>query len=83
MKRVGAQEVRTHFSALLAQVAAGESLLVTRHGRAVALLTQPAQSAIALGHASTEEIIRELDEFRKGIRLGGLSLQALRDEGRR
>ncbi len=83
MKRVGAQEARVHFSALLAQVAEGESFLVTRHGRAVALLTQPTESVAASGHASREEVIRELAEFGRGIRLGDISLQALRDEGRR
>lgn len=38
MKNVSVVEAKTHFSALLAEVEAGEQVAVTRHGKVVARL---------------------------------------------
>lgn len=79
MKRVGAYEAKTHLAALLDKVENGESFLLTRHGQVVAMLTQPSGRQ----GAPTEAVIRELAEFRRGIRLDGISLRSLIEEGRK
>jgi prevent-host-death family protein len=38
VKKISVVEIRSHFSALLAQVEAGEEIAVTRHGKVVARL---------------------------------------------
>jgi prevent-host-death family protein len=38
MENVGAFEAKTHFSELLRQVEAGDTIIITRHGRPVARL---------------------------------------------
>lgn len=79
MKQVGAYEAKTHLAALLDKVESGESFLLTRHGQVVAMLTQPSGRQ----RAPTEAVIRELEEFRRGIRLDGISLKSLIEEGRK
>ncbi len=78
MKCVGAFEAKTHLSKLLEEVEAGEQVLITRHGRAVARLLPlepPADQQRA-------EAVARLRIFRTGKQLNGLTLQGLRDEGR-
>lgn len=48
MERVGVRELRQNLSVYLRRVRAGESLEVTEHGRAVAILAPLAASAGAL-----------------------------------
>jgi prevent-host-death family protein len=78
LKTVGAFEAKTHLSRLLEEVAAGEEVLITRHGRAVARLLPPEPNRSDQRRTALER----LRQFRRGKRLQGLSLQALRDEGR-
>jgi prevent-host-death family protein len=79
MKSVGAYAAKTHLSSLLARVARGEHITITRHGMPVAVLTPPeAQSS-----RSVEEVIEEIREFRKGNKLRGLSIRKMVEEGRR
>jgi prevent-host-death family protein len=40
MKEVGVLEAKTHFSALLDEVTAGEEVTITRHGKAIAKLVR-------------------------------------------
>ncbi|HEY1425920.1 MAG TPA: type II toxin-antitoxin system prevent-host-death family antitoxin [Caulobacteraceae bacterium] len=42
MKEVGVLEAKTHFSALLDEVSAGEEVVITRHGKAIAKLVPSA-----------------------------------------
>lgn len=80
MREVGASKARTHFSALLDEVARGETIVITRRGRPVAWLTPleaPArQIAVAaagalrdlrkrVGSATTEEILQLRDQGRR------------------
>ena len=80
MREVGTFEAKTHLSALLDEVARGETILITKRGRAVARLTPPeapdrgaavtaAQTLRNLrkriGWATTEEILRMRDEGRR------------------
>lgn len=74
---VGIYEAKNKLSQLLDRVEAGETISVTRHGKAVALLTP-----IAGQRSSTRQAIARLRELRVGCRLNGLSVKRLRDEGR-
>ncbi|MDH5560274.1 MAG: type II toxin-antitoxin system prevent-host-death family antitoxin [Deltaproteobacteria bacterium] len=78
MKTVGAYEAKTHLPQLLDQVSRGEKITITRHGVPVAVL----QSANPTAKPPTEDIIRQLKEFRKKQRLKGLSVREMIDEGR-
>ena len=79
MISVGAFEAKTHLSALLDRVAAGEEVVITKHGRPVARLV----GAQHIDHARVNEAFEKLKALRKGTTLGGLSWRELRDEGRR
>jgi len=79
MKTVGAFEAKTHLSSLLEKVARGEEILITRHGKPLARLVPVASS----GRERRLEAISHLRSFADGRHLNGLSICALRDEGRR
>jgi prevent-host-death family protein len=79
MKTVGAFEAKTHLSSLLEEVAGGEEILITRHGRPLARLL-PVDSR---GRERRLAAIERLRSFAAGRRLNSLSILALRDEGRR
>ena len=78
MITVGAFEAKTHLSALLDKVAAGEDVLITKHGKAVARLVK-ADTAARDGVDAT---IAKLKALRVGSSLGG-DWKAMRDDGRR
>jgi prevent-host-death family protein len=78
MQTVGAYEAKTHLPALLDRVAKGERITITRHGVPVAMIVPPS----SVGKADVHETIRGILESRKNHRLGGLSIQDMREEGR-
>lgn len=80
MREVGAFEAKTHLSALLDEVARGETIIITRRGRPVAQLTAPEapDREAAVAAAST------LRRLRKGIGWATTDdIVQMRDEGRR
>lgn len=81
---VGAFDAKTHLSALLDRVEAGETITITRHGRPVASLVG-ADSAAATGAAveRRREAVRRLHEIAQRSTLEGVSLKGLVDERRR
>jgi prevent-host-death family protein len=79
MKSVGAYEAKTHLPRLLDEVARGERITITKHGRPVAVLVPPDGSR----ERDVDEVIARFREFRKGNRLDGLSIKDLINEGRR
>ena len=79
MTEVGSYEAKTHLPQLLARVAKGERISITKHGVPVAMLV-PAAPGRARAVAET---VAALKEFRKSRRLGRLSLRELIEEGRR
>lgn len=79
MKRVGAYEAKTHLPRLLDEVARGETITITKHGVPVAMLVPP----LWAHRPDTGTVIDALRQFRKGIRLGDLSLREMIEEGRR
>jgi prevent-host-death family protein len=78
MRTVGAFEAKTHLSQLLDAVEQGEEIVITRRGKEVARLVK-ARPVDAAGVSALAQI-RELS---KGQTLGGVSIRALIDEGRR
>ena len=80
MKTVGSFEAKTHLSQLLARVARGEKILITRHGKPAALLVPPPQE-----EKDVKQIVKEMLAYRdrEGPTLGGISIRELIEEGRR
>jgi prevent-host-death family protein len=76
-RTIGAYEAKTHLPRLLDEVAAGDTITITKHGVAVALLV-PARPR--------PEIVREAAEKLRAIRkkhpLRGVTIRELIDEGR-
>jgi len=79
MLRVDIAEAKTHLSSLLARVARGEEVLITKRGKPMARLVPAGQG----DRDSVADAIRELRDLDDGLRLGGLDWKELRDEGRR
>jgi prevent-host-death family protein len=79
MITVGAFEAKTHLSALLDKVAAGEDVLITKHGKPVARLVK----AVETDKSKIDDVIARIKEHRKRLKLGGLDWKTLRDTGRK
>jgi len=76
MTVVGAYQAKTHLSQLLEKVIRGEIVQITKHGVPVAKLV-PVDKIV-----NTRDTLEELQGFRKGKRLKGISLKELISEGR-
>jgi prevent-host-death family protein len=72
---------KTHFSKLLGLAEKGKEIIITKHGVPVAKLVP----AVQRDQAKISAAVERLKNFAKegGYTLGGLSLRALREEGRR
>ncbi len=79
MRYIGAYEAKTHLPRLLDEVAGGESITITKHGVAVAVLVPAVQPAAV----SIREAIDGLRAVRARNRLDGVTIRELIDEGRR
>lgn len=79
MRKIGAFEAKTHFSALLKEVEKGEHIFITKHGRVIAKLVP----TIAKDRETISEAISQFKEFNKKHTLGKLDWKTLRDEGRK
>ena len=77
---VGAYEAKTHFSALLEKVEAGEEVTITKHGTPVARLVPIKKQTT---QAERRAAIERIKEMSKGLSLGGLKIRDLINEGRR
>jgi prevent-host-death family protein len=75
---VGAFEAKTHLSALLDKVEAGEDIVITRHGHVVARLVKANDGT----RADVDAAIERLKALRVGMRLDA-DWKELRDEGRK
>jgi prevent-host-death family protein len=68
MKTVSARDANQHFSKLLADVEAGEEVVITRRGRAVARLVRHS----GLSPEERDKALKELNEImNRGYRFGG------------
>lgn len=77
---VGSYEAKTHFPSLLDRVSKGEEVIITKHGVPVARLVPifPFRT-----QDDYQEIAAQIRQFRKGRRLGEVSVRQLIEEGRR
>lgn len=75
---IGAYEAKTHLPRLLAEVEAGASVTITKHGRPVARLVP-----VSPRSASSESTIAALRAAREGVRRGEDSVRDMIGEGRR
>lgn len=74
MKTVGAFTAKTHFSELLRQVAEGNEIAITKHGKIVAHII-PAKPSQKI---SLEESFANLDKLKKKIGKRALTLKEIK-----
>jgi prevent-host-death family protein len=77
MKTIGAGEAKTQFPALLEKVRKGEQFTITRYGVPIAVLIP----AVHKGDPRT--VIERLRDLRRGVRLDGVNIRELIEQGRR
>jgi prevent-host-death family protein len=77
---VGAFEAKTNLSRLLERARQGETIAITRRGEAVAHLVPPPGVE---AKANAADAIARWRQTRQGLRLDGLRVRDLIDEGRR
>ena len=80
MREIGAFEAKTHLSRLLDQVAAGETVLITKRGRPTALLV-PADWPDRTAAAQAAKSLRALRSRIRGATVS--EILSMRDAGRR
>lgn len=79
MESIGAFEAKTHFSALLERVHQGEHITITRHGMPIAKIIP----AVERDQKAIRRAIKRMKNFAVKNKPLGMSLRALREEGRR
>ncbi len=79
MREVGAFEAKNKLAALLDLVERGEEVVITRHGKPVARLIPEDRRVGREAAVAAAERIRERS---RGVRLDGLEIKSLIDEGR-
>jgi len=79
MKTVGLFEAKTHLSALLARVAQGEEITITKHGVPGAVLIPAAHRR----RQDPKKVAERIRALRRGARLEGVTIRQLLEEGRR
>lgn len=78
MDKIGAFDAKNRLGELLERAAKGESIVITKRGRPLAVLGPvPAPKA-----RDKRAVIAAIEKFRQGKTLGGLSVRELVDEGR-
>lgn len=82
MKRIRIADAKAHLSELIANLAPGEDLVITRHGIAVAKLTGVADSEIIVGNATAARLRENAKALQAG-RFTDAELVAFVHEGRR
>jgi prevent-host-death family protein len=76
---IGLFEAKTHLSDLVERARRGERITITKRGVPAAMLVPVEPQA----EMTVSEAIDRLLELRKSVSLGGLTIQQLRDEGRK
>ncbi len=77
MDSVGAFDAKTHLNELLERVSQGETIQITRRGVPVAKLVPAGPT-----QRKPRELVNEIRVLRSGLRLGGISIRQLIEEGR-
>ena len=78
MKQIGSYEAKTHLTELLAEVQAGETMVITRRGVPVAKLVP-----IETPQVQVEAAKAGLKALRKQTSAAGISIREMIEEGRR
>ena len=78
MREVGSFEAKTHLSELLAAVEAGETVTITRRGKAVAQLVPVRRTG-----SDRVDALRRLQQIGAGAEMTVDEILSARDEGRR
>lgn len=81
MKTIGSYEAKTHLPRLLDEVANGESITITKHGKPVAHLVPPPGAE----KPDVDRVIDDWREYRRkhNITLGsGMTIKEMIEEGR-
>lgn len=81
MREIGAFEAKNTLGTLLDLVQQGEEVVITRHGKPVARLVREATRGDVRERARAAA--EAMDQLSQGVTLGGLSIKALVEEGRR
>jgi prevent-host-death family protein len=79
MITISASEAKNRLSALLDRIAAGEQIVITKHGKPVARLV----GALSSDRARVSQAFEALKTLRKRTTLDGLPWKELRDNGRK
>ena len=82
MQEFGAFYAKTHFSELLADVAAGKKILISRHGHTIAMII-PFSKEMSEEAGPVIGAIRAIRNLRSGTKLGkDLSIKEMKNAGR-
>ena len=83
MYQFSAFEAKNKFGTLLDLVEQGQEVVVTRHGKPVARLV--AESTVSKRRTPEEAkaLVEEFRQMAKGVKLNGISIKELIEEGRR
>jgi antitoxin (DNA-binding transcriptional repressor) of toxin-antitoxin stability system len=81
MTSVGSYEAKTHLPELLERVEHGETILITRRGTPVALLTRPPQKLGRVVHQVVEDMLAYRN--RQSRTTGNLSIRQMIEQGRK
>ena len=76
---MGSYLAKTHLPRLLKRVARGERITITKHGVPIAMLV-PIESK---AKRDIGAVIEEIKKFRRGHKLGKLTIREMIEEGRR
>ncbi|HWN41493.1 MAG TPA: type II toxin-antitoxin system prevent-host-death family antitoxin [Thermoanaerobaculia bacterium] len=79
MRAVGAYEAKTHLSRLIEEVVRGERFAITKNGVPVAMLVP----VPATRKTDLKGVIQQLRDLRREVKLEGLSIREMIEEGRR
>ncbi len=78
MESIGAYDAKTHLPRLLKRVAEGETIVITKHGAPVAVLAPYSSSE----RPDPKAAIDAIRAYRQGMKLEGVSIRELIEEGR-
>ena len=76
---VGSYQAKTHLPRLLERAARGERITITKHGVPIAMLVPVEDKP----KADIRSVIEELKKFRRGHKLGKLTIREMIEEGRK
>lgn len=79
MQTVGSYEAKTNLSKLLDNVISGERIVITRHGKPIAVLIPPVNKQ----KNNISRTISEIHDFQKTHSLGNNKIQEMIGEGRK